>query len=120
MNILIDTNIALYLLGGDETLRDMLNGQIVHLSFISELELLSYPLITPEENDLIQRFLNECVIFDINKDIKNHAIDLRQRYKLKLPDAIVAATSLFLQVPFLTADGDFKNAQELALLFYER
>lgn len=119
MNVLIDTNIALYLLGGDETLRDMLDGQVVHLSFISELELLSYPAITPEETAVIRAFLGECIIFDIPQAVKSHAIDLRQRYRLRLPDAIVAATSLFLQVPFLTAESDFKKAQELALLFYE-
>jgi len=46
MNILIDTNIALYLLGGDEQIANVLDGQVVHVSFITELELLGYPDIT--------------------------------------------------------------------------
>lgn len=35
--MLIDTNIALYLLGGDTTLRDLLNGRPVHVSFVAEM-----------------------------------------------------------------------------------
>jgi predicted nucleic acid-binding protein len=97
----------------------MLDGQVVHLSFISELELLSYPAITPEAIAAIRAFLRECIIFDIQQEVKSHVIDLRRRYKFRLPDAIIAATSLFLQVPLLTADSDFMKVQELALLFYE-
>ncbi len=46
MNILIDTNIALYLLGGDNRIAEVLEGQVVHVSFITELELLGYPNIS--------------------------------------------------------------------------
>ncbi len=39
---LLDTNIVLYLLAGDKRLADILNDQIINISFITELELLSY------------------------------------------------------------------------------
>lgn len=39
-SLLIDTNIALYLLNGDNTIAELLDGKDVYLSFISELELL--------------------------------------------------------------------------------
>lgn len=39
--ILIDTNIALYYLGGDTTIKDILAIREINLSFITELELLS-------------------------------------------------------------------------------
>lgn len=37
---LIDTNIALYLLSGNKTIANILDGADLYLSFISELELL--------------------------------------------------------------------------------
>jgi predicted nucleic acid-binding protein len=42
-NLLLDTNIFLYLLGGDETIAETLNGKNIYVSFITELELLGYP-----------------------------------------------------------------------------
>lgn len=40
INYIIDTNIVLYLLSGDERLADILNNHIINISFITELELL--------------------------------------------------------------------------------
>ncbi len=41
-NILIDTNIALYLLNGDSVVAEILDGKNVYVSFITELELLGF------------------------------------------------------------------------------
>jgi len=40
--LLLDTNIILYLLDGDETLRDILEGRQVYVSFVTELELYGF------------------------------------------------------------------------------
>ena len=38
---------------------------------------------------------------------------------MRLPDAIISATSLYLHVPFLTADKDFvKISGEIDLILY--
>ena len=39
-SLLVDTNIALYLLAGDERVAELLHGRDLFLSFITELELL--------------------------------------------------------------------------------
>lgn len=57
MNILIDTNIALYLLGGITRIAEVLDGEVVHVSFVTELELLGYPSISRDEEKAIERFL---------------------------------------------------------------
>jgi predicted nucleic acid-binding protein len=41
-SFLIDTNIALYLLGGDVTITNILDNSTIYLSFITQLELLGY------------------------------------------------------------------------------
>lgn len=40
--VFVDTNIILYLLGGDSTIAELLNGKQIYISFITQLELLSY------------------------------------------------------------------------------
>jgi predicted nucleic acid-binding protein len=42
INILLDTNIVLYLLDGDTVLQRYLQGKSFYISFINELELLGY------------------------------------------------------------------------------
>lgn len=46
-------------------------------------------------------------------------IQLKQKYKVKLPDAIIAATAIHYNIPFITADADFKIIKELDLIFIE-
>ena len=60
------------------------------------------------------------MIIDINSEIKNLTIHYRKRYKLKLPDSIISAMSLYLDLPLITADADFKKIEELDLIFYEK
>jgi len=119
MNILIDTNIALYLLGGDSRIAEVLEGETVYVSFISELELLGYPGITNEEEKVIHDFLDDCVIIDINDQIKNGTIRFRRNYGLKLPDSIIAATAYYLGIPLLSGDKDFLVVKDIDFIFYE-
>ncbi|HMS70382.1 MAG TPA: type II toxin-antitoxin system VapC family toxin [Saprospiraceae bacterium] len=99
-NLLIDTNIALYLLSGDDAISEFLDGYNVYLSFISELELLGYFEITEEGKRSIEVFLADCIIIDFNEFIKQHTIELKQKYRMKLPDAIIAATSQYMNIPY--------------------
>ena len=46
--ILADTNIIIYLLQGDNTLEDILQGKQLYVSFITELELLGLHFSTTE------------------------------------------------------------------------
>ena len=119
-SLLIDTNIALYLLSGDDTLSEVLDGKIVYLSFISELELLSYPGLTKHDEEILVQFISDCIVIDVNKEIKIKTIELRRTYRLKLPDAIIAATASYLKQPIMTADSDFKKIDSIDLIYYEK
>jgi len=118
--LFLDTNILLYLLQGDKTLAEVLDNKQFYISFITQLELLSFPGLTKKESKVINDLLKECVIIDINSEIKNLTISYRKTYKLKIPDIIIAASSLYLDLPLITADTDFKKIEELNLIFYER
>ena len=118
-SLLIDTNIALYLLNGDTTIAELLNGRDVHVSFITELELLGFQDIKEEDRSIIEELLNNCIIVDLNQAIKRITVDLKQKYKLKLPDAIIAATSIYMNLPLISADKDFERISDLQFIRYE-
>lgn len=118
-SLLIDTNIALYLLSGDETISELLKGRDVYLSFISELELLGYQELDKKETSIIEDFLSNCIIVDLNQSIKQLTIELKRTYKIKLPDAIIAATSKYINIPLISADKDFERIPELQFVKYE-
>jgi len=117
--MVIDTNIALYLLDGDEILKEYLEDKAFYLSSITELELFSFKGITETEETAIEFFLEECSIVDMNRGIKDISIDLRRNYKLKLPDAIIAATAIFLGIPLISADGHFDKIEDLVFIKYQ-
>lgn len=118
--LFIDTNIALYLLNGDETLSTFLYGKELYISVITELELLGFSNISKEEENIIKEFISNCTIIPINTKIKVETILLRRKYKTKLPDSIIAASSLTLNLPFVSADTEFNKISELTFVFYEQ
>ena len=118
--LFLDTNILLYLLQGNETLVEVLDKKQIYISFVTQLELLSFPGLSKKDNKVIDELLKECVIIDINSEIKNLTISNRKKFKLRLPDSIIAASSLYLDIPLISADADFKKIDELNLIFYER
>lgn len=64
--------------------------------------------------------MDQCFIFEFTSEIKLLAIAIKQRYKIKLPDAIIAATAIVFNIPLITADADFQSIEELNLIFLER
>ncbi len=80
---------------------------------ITELELLAYPAITPEEEARIRAFLHGVRIIDLTGRVKAATVDLRRRFRLRLPDAIVVASALTLDATLLTNDQQLRNLSEV-------
>jgi len=116
--IALDTNIILYLLAGDETVSSFLQDKEAFISVVTELELIGYPDISAKELSRIKDFLNDCTIINISEEIKASYTEIRKRYRLKLGDAVAAATALSLDIPFITADHHFKKIEQLQLTLY--
>ncbi len=85
----------------------LLSGQYL-ISVITEIELLSYPSLSLEKTQVID-FLNKITIIDIHSNIKNLTIAFRKQYKLRLPDAIIAATAKSLNATLFTNDVKLVN-----------
>ena len=118
-SLVIDTNIALYLFNGDSTIASLLDGRNVYISFITEIELLGFPGITNEQKAISKEFIEDSVVIDLNDAIKRMTIDLRVKYNLKIPDAIIASSALYLNLPLISADKVFEKVSELQFIKYE-
>jgi hypothetical protein len=119
-NLLLDTNIVLYLLNGEETLIPLLEEKNLFLSFITQLELLGAQNLRSEETQKIKKFISECTVIDITSEIKEFAISIRQKYHVKLPDCIIIATSLWLNMPLITADQELIKVDIADLIYFKR
>lgn len=72
------------------------------------------------QKEIFKEILSNCVVYSMNDAIKDKCIFLRNNYKIKTPDAIIAATALVFDLPLLTSDADFKKINELKLIFIEQ
>jgi predicted nucleic acid-binding protein len=93
-SIVIDTSIIINLFNGIEEVRQLITGRDLFVSIISEIEVLSFLALSNEQKVLIKTFLSQCHIVDIEPAIKDLTIEVRSTSKIKLPDAIIAATAL--------------------------
>ncbi|HEX4085969.1 MAG TPA: type II toxin-antitoxin system VapC family toxin [Chthoniobacteraceae bacterium] len=102
MTGLLDTNVALYLLGGK--LAAPLPEGGYGVSVITEMELLSWPSLTAEEEERVIAFLASVILCDLTPGVRKRAVRFRRDERLKLPDAIVCATALEHDVELWTND----------------
>lgn len=119
IELLADTNFIIYFNQGSELTKSFLEYKI-SVSFVTEIELLGAHNISNQQKRIYKQILSECFIYEMNSEIKKLCISLRNNYKIKTPDAIIAATSIVYDLPLLTLDGDFKKIKELNLIFIEQ
>lgn len=70
-------------------------------------------------NLICSNLIEACILVNINEKIKEIAIKLKQKYSIKIPDALIAATAIYLQFPILTADKGFEKIEEVDLILIE-
>ncbi|WP_324282839.1 type II toxin-antitoxin system VapC family toxin [Cyanobacterium aponinum UTEX 3222] len=114
LDYLIDTNIFICLIN-EELIEAIPNG-ILGYSIITQIELLSFPLLEKEEENLIKRYLNTLSEIPLNKIIAEKTIYLRRKYNLKTPDAIILATAWECQSVLLSNDQKLTNIKEVSVI----
>ena len=118
--LFVDTNIFLYLLEGDKTVADVLSGNQIYISFITELELLSFHKLSSTEEIRIKQLIKDVTVIDINNEIKQNAIEIRKENQIKLPDAIILASARFLGLTLFSADKQLNKVKDINLILYEK
>jgi len=106
---LLDTNIIIGFFNRVPEARQLLTGRNLRsnecgYSAITRMELLGYPGITNEEETAIRRLLSRLSYLPLTRDIEDTAILVRRTHRVKLPDAIIAATAKVHGLELLTLD----------------
>ncbi|MCP5249663.1 MAG: type II toxin-antitoxin system VapC family toxin [Candidatus Accumulibacter sp.] len=107
MRLVLDTNVILYHLA--DRLSAPLPQATISASIISEMETRSYPELSVRDEAVIQRYLACLHLVELTPAIKEKSIFLRRQHRLKLPDAIIAATAQELGAVPLTCDRQLLN-----------
>jgi len=115
---LIDTNIIIYMMQNRLKISDFAKKEDnFYISSITYIETLGYPFSNQDEENGIIIFCDMFERIFLTKEIEKQTIFIRKSSKIKLPDAIIAATAIVHNLTLVTHNmDDFKNIQGLNLL----
>ena len=108
---LIDTNIIIYYLEGEQAAVSFLqnNRGKLAISSITWMETLSYPFSSDEEQ-VVRTFLQEYRLIEISSPVMELTVEIRRKKKMKLPDTIIAASAVHHDLILVTRNiKDFKG-----------
>ncbi|MCG8347486.1 MAG: type II toxin-antitoxin system VapC family toxin [Chloroflexales bacterium] len=115
--LLLDTNAFIYFFEGRSSITELvIQTPVICFSPVSEIELLSASHLTSDEIAQIKAFLSLCQRVELTSEVIEQTISLRRQYRFKTPDAIIAASSLNLNIPLVSADTDFDKVEGLFVI----
>jgi len=111
MRYLLDTNVIIGILANKPDAVSATSGNGIQpgdcaYSAITRMELLGFAEITAQETNDIGELLARMVYLPLTSAIEDSAISLRRQRKVKLPDAIIAATASVHSLELISADKD--------------
>jgi predicted nucleic acid-binding protein len=116
---LIDSNVVIDLLNGKLTDKAKIFLYDVKsiISFVTYIEIFSSNKISLDERQKIEMFVEASKILLIDDDIIEQSIIIRLNTKVKLPDAIIAATAITNNLTLLTRNiSDFVKINDLKFI----
>lgn len=112
MNFLLDTNALIHLQSGK--LAHGLPAGAYAYSVISEIEVLSWPQMQTKHEVVWRGLLASLRRVELDTAVRETAIKLRRERRLRLPDALIAASALTLDASLLTNDQQLLALPECA------
>ncbi len=114
---LLDSNIIIYASKpGYDFLQPLIAASDICTSSVSYVEVLGYHLLTPPETELLEEFFANTPTLPLSPPVLDQAVQLRRQRKMKLGDALVAATALTHGCELVTRNTtDFDWVTGLAL-----
>lgn len=84
------------------------------ISVITKMEVLGFNTQNNDAYKIMVDFINDNIVFSLDDKIVEKTIELRKKYKIKLPDAIIAATAIIYNLTIVSRNlDDFKNIAEI-------
>jgi predicted nucleic acid-binding protein len=123
VNYLWDTNTVIYYLqqqfptNAEIFIDELLISERPVISAITEIELLCWKTATPYDLEILRNFINDSLVIELEKEIKTKTAEIRRIHKIKLPDAIIAATASVYGLTLLSRNiADFNDIIDLKLI----
>jgi len=89
----------------------------ITISIVTRIEVLGWYGINDDQLKRLTSFMEDAIIYPLEDVYVERTIQLRQQYKIKLPDAVIAATALVEGLALITRNmGDFKNIAGLKVI----
>lgn len=86
-------------------------------SAISRLEVFGFPGLTVADQNGLQVLLSQFHEISVSGEVIDEAIRLRRQVRIKIPDAIIAATALVEKAELVTRNvADFRRVPGLAVI----
>ena len=115
----LDTNAIVALLQGNSRLTELIgNSEWIGISIISQIEFLVFTELSENDRNLFQNFLKRVNVIDLstnNLSLINAVIEIRKRYRVKLPDSIIAAMAQNNSAILITGDREFTKIDSLVI-----
>ncbi len=118
-----DTNTVIYYLqqqfspSAEKFMDKLVNEARPVISSITEIELLCWKTATEKDLEVLHNFIDDALVIELEQPIKYKTADIRKKHKIKLPDAIIAATALVYELTLVSRNiSDFKNIEGLQLI----
>ena|ERR1700742_1042652 len=118
---LIDSNvISNYFAGIFEEKATQFIGNVLdkvpNLSVITVIEALCWRIADKSKENIVKAFVEEANILYIDHNIASQCVAIRLSKKIKLPDAVIAATAMVHRMTLLTSDHDFHQIPSLSIM----
>ncbi len=118
----LDTNAIVALLQGNIQLIALLKqADWLGISVISKIEFLVFPGLTQDDREIFDQFLQRVEVLDlvsVDAVLIEKVIEIRQKHRLKLPDAVIAAMAIQNSASLVTADREFAKVTGLTILHW--
>ena len=89
---------------------DLLTEASPCISAITEIKLLCWKTATKKDTEVLRNFINDSLVIELEQPMKLKTADIRKQLKIKLPDAIIAATALVYDFTLVTRNTrDFEH-----------
>jgi len=110
---LLDTNAIVCLLRGENALQERLqSAEWVGISILSQIEFLAFPNLSENDRRVFQEFSDWVEVVGLGRTERaliDRIVSLRSQYRLKLPDAIIAATAVERDATLITDDRQLRK-----------
>lgn len=118
MSFLADSNIVIYAITGkNDAAIDFISETFPSVSVITKMEVLGYQNLGRAQYNEFLNFFEIVNVIPLTNPIVSKTIEIRRIRKIKLADAIIAATALVNNLTLVTANvEDSKNIPGLPVL----